>query len=220
MIDIHERVAMNPAETGAVQFLLYLPQTLCRLVALLCGDDPNDLALGLKCEHFTGIQQKVLVSCSTDYFSEGRSGAHAGNLLEPRQIFCRLGTAAKQLPGTLQRSQEPRRGYGLKEIVYGSVIQGLDCVLIERRDNDDHREMRSALQPLNDLEPTHLRHLQIQKDDVRLQRLDFHQSALAVIRFADDLNVGLQFEFFPQNATSDGLIIHNQNSNQLGYHPI
>src|SRR5689334_19812580 len=179
MIDIDERVAVNPAEAGAVQLLLYLSQTLRRLISLLSGDHPDNFAVGLKRQHFTGIQQKVFVSCSADYSSDGRSGGRAGNLLEPRQSFCRVGTAAKQLPGTLQRSQQPRRGYGLKEIVYGSVIQRLDCVLIESRDNDDHREMRSALQPLNDLEPAHLRHLQIQKDDVGLQRLDLHQSALA-----------------------------------------
>src|ERR1700733_3059135 len=58
VIDIDQRVAMNPAEAGGDQTLLDRLKRERGHVSLACRDDPDDITLGLERQNFVCAEKK------------------------------------------------------------------------------------------------------------------------------------------------------------------
>src|SRR5947207_13766948 len=91
-------------------------------------------------------------------------------------------------------------------------------MLVISSHHHDHRKMRSAPQLLNDLESTHLRHLEIEKYDVRPQRGDFLERADAAVGLTHHGNTGLELNLLPQHTASYRFIVDDERAQRLGLH--
>src|ERR1039458_297157 len=102
VIHVDERVAMDALEAGAAQPLLDYLQRLGRQVLSPDGDDPHQVALGLKGEDLSRIEEKILLADFADDLPRSRPWSGRRDFLKLRQLVCRLAAG--------DRSEERRGG--------------------------------------------------------------------------------------------------------------
>ena len=91
----------------------------------------------------------------------------------------------------------------LQQIIDRAGLERFNRMLIEGRHDDDDRQTGSA-QPAHHFEAAHYRHLQIEKDQVRLEFGDLAGGLTSVFGFTNHLHLGKEFEFFPQQLRAIG----------------
>ena len=188
VIGVHDGIAVDALE-GRGQDRFDRSQTLRSQKTALGGDDPDQLPFRLDGEDFIEIEQEVIAADSSHHFAGGRRGN-----LRPRAFDGHL----QALPAD-----------GFKKVIDGSRFKRLDGVLMEGGHNDDHGEACAA-EPADDLETVELRHLEVEKHEVRTQIENHAQSFRPVARFADQVYGGQEGQFFAQDLAGDGLVVDNQ----------
>ena len=120
------------------------------------------------------------------------------------------GFFAFDLPArALERVGEALAIEGLEDVVEGAHLEGLEGVLIVGGHEDDERH---ALAPdrFDDLEAVHVRHLDIEEDELRRVIQDRRHGFLAVTTLAHHLDVGLARQQGRQPLARERLVVHDQ----------
>ncbi len=117
--------------------------------------------------------------------------------------------------GPRQRLRETFHRDGLEQIVDRVDLEGADRVLVVRRDEYDRRH---PVRPdfVHHGEPVHLRHLHVQKHQVRLPLADALDGLAAVLRFLNGSDLGIVGEQHPQALARQRFIIHDQHCQTHG----
>ena len=97
----------------------------------------------------------------------------------------------------------------LDEIIQGGELEGAQCVLIERG-NEDRRRHGVGADLAHDVEPRLAWHLHVEKHEVRLSRPDGLDCRHAIVRGADDLDAGLVGEQVDDPLAREHLVVDNE----------
>ena len=215
MIDVDKRSAMNPFKARSGEFLLDGPKPFRRKVSLLGSHDPDEFAIRLKRQHLGRIQQEVLIAEPSDHLPRTRHPEGRCRLLNAGYRFCGNSRLLNQLPGAFQRFLQAGFTNRLQEIVDGAGVQRFDRVLVERSHDNDHRDVGSKGHVLDDFEAAHTGHLQVEKNDIRMQRRDAFQRRRASGRFANHLDVFVQVEFIAQDLPCNRFVVDDERSQHV-----
>jgi hypothetical protein len=85
VINIHQRVSMDSSKAGISETLLEDFQRLRRQILPFRGQDPDRVAIGLKCVDLGGVQEKILFTDFPHDLSGPGGFVRAGDLLQMRQ---------------------------------------------------------------------------------------------------------------------------------------
>src|SRR5574343_112372 len=88
---------------------------------------------------------------------------------------------------------------------------------LSERGHHNHGHWPQAHQTLEKLQAVHFGHLDIQSQNIRIQRLDHLASRRSIRRGTDHLHIRSQADHLAEQATHQSGIIDNQNSNFLGH---
>ena len=112
-------------------------------------------------------------------------------------------------------------GRGFAHALHRTKLERLQRRLGPRRREGRHHHNRCRPQP-HDLfqktEPVHLRHLDIEGDDIGIQRLDHLARREGFGRFAHHRDARIGRQQFPQHPAHQQAVINNQNANRARRH--
>src|SRR6266404_7645380 len=118
-----------------------------------------------------------------------------------------------QLTRPPERLLEPLVVEWLNQIVDRGQIEGRHRVIIRRR--EDYRRHRLRADLADDLEPRLAGHLNVEKDEIRLQLADCCDGIESVVGAADDLDVALVGEQILEPLSRETLVVGDQYPQQL-----
>ena len=124
-------------------------------------------------------------------YSRGQHAAAAEplrKLLE--EVIHRSGLLLQALAQPPAGERNTRRLDRLQQVVDGAVIEGADRVLII---GSDENEVSLAGERLGGLDAIHLRHVDVEKDDIGLEAVHYRDCLAAVAGFAHDHELGPRF---------------------------
>ena len=217
MVYIHDCVSVYPLKLRLTQAAFDSAERLRGQQALFCRNDPNQFSLGLKCKHFIHIEENIVRSGAADdspRLSRGGRSRCGGNL---SHLVRDLDGTAEQYFGPFHGLLQARLAHGLQQVVDGAGLKGLNRMLVESCDDHDNWKRRTA-QAADYFESAHDWHLQIKKHQVRFERCDPLQCFPAILGFADNCDVGQQFQFVAQELACDGFVIDDQGVNAARIH--
>ena len=105
----------------------------------------------------------------------------------------------------------------------GDAIDGADLhridggrgAAVRERGNHNDRQRPQPHHLLEEIEPVHLRHLDIERHDIRIERLDGLARLQRIGRLADDLNGGIGGERDADQRAHGRRIVDDENSDGL-----
>jgi hypothetical protein len=206
---VDDCIAVNSLEWLPSKTLFDHPQGLSGQELLFGGDDPYQLSLGLKTEYFVRVQQNVFRAGPSDYFAAGRGirwragGSDGGDSIGFLERFL------PQPPRAFDGLVKPRFTDGFEQVVNGTRFERFDGMFVESGHNHYYWNISTA--KLTDyLKAAHDRHLKVEENQIRMELRDHPQGICAVFRFPNDLYAGHAFQFFPQDAPRDLLVVDDQ----------
>ena len=217
MVHVDDRVAVHPLKLSPVEALFHGAQGLGGQQTLARCNDPDQFALGLKCQHFIGIEQEVVVAGAADDLARSRGMLGGGDGGDGRDAAGDFDGPVKQQLRPFDGFLEALRGDGLQQVVHGAGLEGLNGVLVEGGDDHDHRQVRAA-ELADHFEAAHQGHLQIEEDELWLQGGDLVQCLAAIGGFANHLDLRKVLELLVQQAARDGFIVHKQSRDPRAFH--
>jgi hypothetical protein len=110
----------------------------------------------------------------------------------------------------LDRLVQPLGRERLQQIVDGVHFESTQGILIERRDEHDRRHPVADL--AHDVEPIELRHLHVEKHQIRPVRDDRFDGGPAVPSLGNDIQLGLAPQHSTHPAARHRLIVHDRHS--------
>ena len=114
-----------------------------------------------------------------------------------------------------ERMLKPRKLDRLQQIIRSCRVEGLNRVMVDRRDEDDCRENLATRQPPDDVEAVAVAHLDVEQDDVGSQPRDFRQGVFAGCRLAHMLDVTDPPQQELEAPKRERLIIYGQDAKGL-----
>ena len=166
MVDVDKSVAVDAAKACVVQLPLNRFQRLRRQIALFRRDNPDQIPFGLECKNLARIQEQILVAAPRHNLPHGPGGGRLSDFLDFRQLLGHFGGPGTKPDHPLDSLRKPVLADWFEQIIDGPGFEGLNCVVIEGRHDDDHRHMAHRLEFTDDVEPAESRHLQIEEDDI------------------------------------------------------
>ena len=209
MIHVDQRVSMYALEDRPPQAAVNMTERLGGQIPLPCGDDPDQLPLGLKRQDVVEIQQEVLLAGPANHLARPGRGGRFGGFDQPPEGLGHISRPAVQRPHAVESLGQPLLADGLQQIIQSSRFESADGVLVIRRD-DDHDRQRAFGQPVDHVEAAQPRHLKIQQHQVRRELSDLRQSLFAILRFPYDGDVAEAAELLTENLAGDGFVIDDQ----------
>ena len=146
----------------------------------------------------------------------GEDGFEAA--LEAGRGVGRVAAGGELAAGALERRLEARPVERLHQVVEGVRVEGAQGVLVVGGDEDDLGGV--GAEGLDDVETGHLRHLDVEEDEVGAEGDDPLDRLLAVAALADDLDVGLLLEEVAEPLAREGLVVDDEGAERGlgGYH--
>ena len=115
-------------------------------------------------------------------------------------------------PGSLNRDRQPSWLHRLQQVVDGVDLEGLDCMLIERGDEDDVGTRSAVQHAPRHLEAGQTRHLDVQQHEVGLQAGNHIERFGTVTRLADDVDAPDLAEQIAELVARQLLVVHEYGS--------
>ena len=135
-----------------------------------------------------------------------------GQKIEQLALKSRLRGMRQLLASVAQGLGQTVLSHRLQQVIERVHLEGLHRVPVVSGDKDGERHVLS-LQGRDHAEAIHLRHLNIEKDEVRLFLLDQRDGRLAVAALGHDLQVGFIFQHSAQALARQRFIVTKQHSN-------
>ncbi len=181
------------------------------------GLDPVDLLHLQKDYATTGLEHHPL-----QVVAAGRSTLSGGDRLTLEQAD-ELSAELTQVALADLRLRARQRGgealvvVRLEQVVEGGDVEGLQCVLVVGGHEYDDGHLSGA-DLLDDAEPVHLRHLDVQEDQVGGARPDRPDCFAPVRAFPHHLDLWIVTQQHTDPFPSDGLVVDDQGADLL--HPV
>ena len=207
--DIDDGGAMDADELARVEFFHERLEGLSDVVGAAAdmearivsfGLDPVDVGDGDELNAAANGDGEALQIVGREAVCEQRE-EFSGGLL----ILASLASIA----GPGDGARQPIGSEGLEEVVDGVGVEGADRVVIVGGDEDGDGHLFDS-NGFEDLETVHLRHLNIEEDEVGIELLNGVHGGFAVAALADDADVAIALEQAQQSRTREGFVIHDQ----------
>src|SRR5262249_36595224 len=117
---------------------------------------------------------------------------------------------------TLQSVRESFVIKRLQQVIERVYVKRLQRILIERGDENDRLDLFWS-NALEHVEPIHLRHLDVEKDQIRRERVDGFDRFASIATLVENLDLRIFFEQQAQIASRQRLVVDDQCSNLLGH---
>ena len=115
-----------------------------------------------------------------------------------------------------ERRFEPFGAERLQHVVERVHLECAERVLVVRRDEHDRRH--PIAERARQLQPVHLRHLDVEKHEIRGRELDSRDRVHSRLALADDLDVRLALKQRQHARARHGLVVHDERPDFLRQH--
>jgi hypothetical protein len=210
VVEVHEVRAVHAREAARVETGLEPAQREMQHVARapLVGD--HVIAVGLEPRHALDRHGD---ECPADPHEQPADRPTRERAAQPLDRVDRYGLAERG-PHALHGGRETRGTEGLEQVVHRAELEGAHRVLGVGRGEDDERQPVGAAmrEPAQHLGAQQSRHLHVEEDELRAQRVDAGDRGLSVGGLADDVHPVECAKHRAQPRARDRLVVDDERS--------